>query len=190
MTDIALIVGGGAGMWEQWRTAVDMVAASGARAVYCAVNGAGVDHPDPLHHWVSQHPDNLHHSQWDWARKRRENGHVGGYTVWGTREGDAVDRWIHNWERGSSGMLALDAMLNGVGVDGAILCGIGIDTRPNPYNSKSRDGWKAAQRFWGAWEKHAPKFAKRTRSMSGNTRSLLGSPTLEWVRGLGEARDA
>lgn len=198
MTRIALVVGGGLGMWREWRTAVDMVAASGAQAVYIAVNGAGIEHPDPLHHWASQHIDHLHERPYEWAAKRRVNGLRSDYLRWSISRGGNVDRML-KWKSGSSGWLGVGVGLEGAGCDGVIACGIPLDARPNPYNPRSKDGWGAYARFREPWRRalrgtsRQPiphDFLARFRSCSGWTRQQFGAPSVEWIRGLAELRRA
>lgn len=200
MTRIALIVGGGLGMWREWRVAVDMVAAAGARAVYIAINGAGVEHPDPLHHWASQHIDNLYDGPYHWARGRRANGLGEDYIRWSISKGGNVDRIIKHWKGGSSGWVGVGVGIEGAHCDGAIVSGIPLDPRPNPYNHMSKDGWGAYARFREPWAQIAgtrtrtsstrvirakfPDLKGRIRSTSGWTRQVFGPPSVEWIRGL------
>lgn len=178
---VAIITGGAVGVWKQRALAIDLVAAAGHTAVYCAVNDSGVEHPDPLHHWVSLHENHFEIEPYRWEARRAANGYAPTYTRWSQSPGHRVDRHIQNWKGGSSSLTATDAMLNGVGCDLVILCGCPLDTRLNVFKGKA---WSAAHRFRMSWEKRQHEFRGRVRSLSGWTANLLGVPSIDWLRGL------
>lgn len=174
-----MICGGGEGVWVEREEALDLLAVVGAEPVSLAINEAGIYHPDPLDHWVSLHPDKLVVEPNEWALQRERNGGSPAGTVWSvTRLHSTVDRTVRNWNGGSSGLLATDAAVNGLGLSHVILCGVPIDARPNEFKGEP---WAQFERFQAAWKRAQPKMAGRVRSMSGWTRELLGSPTLDWL---------
>lgn len=183
---VAVITAGPDAAFREHREAVKIIAAAGARAVYIAVNDIGMTHPDPLHHWASVHIDQMVHPDFRWEARRKENGLRCDYLRWSLTAGGQVDRVANTkgFRGGSSGLHAVDVGLNGVGCDGAILCGVRLDASPNPLNRKSRDGWGAFQRFRLSWDKLPDPYRKKITSMSGWTREQFGVPTLGWIASL------
>lgn len=81
--------------------------------------------------------------------------------------------WDSPWHTGGgSAMYATLLGLEGLGFDRIILCGCPLETGDYLYNFE-------ADRIWV--ERARVVFRGRVRSMSGNTRMLLGSPDAEWL---------
>jgi hypothetical protein len=184
---IGVVAGGALGVWEEWERAVEIVVQAGAEPVCIAVNDAGVVHPDPLHHWASVHPDHFTDGAHAWEAKRRASGRRCDYVRWGeSARHENVDRRVRSphMQGGSSGLLAGDVALAGLGLPGVIFAGVGLDARPNPYNPQWQDGWADHMKFRAAWDRMPKATRPRMRSMSGWTRDFLGAPTVEWIQGL------
>ena len=182
---VAVISAAAKGWRAQNSASVRLLAAAGARAVFIGINDVGCVHPDPMPHWASLHIDQLVTPGHEWAKQREANGLTCEYTRWSQTHGGQVDHVAsRQWRGGSSGLLALDVALNNLRCDGAILCGIPLDARPNEMNAMWKRGWGEFKRFRFAWEEKRAEFADRTRSWSGWTRDMLGEPTLEWVHSL------
>lgn len=175
---VAIIAGSGKGVWAERRAALGLLRTVHPQPVYIAVNGAGMEHPDPLHHWVSVHPDHLYEPPWEWETRRRAYGLGLDYTRWGVSRGGNVDRVCKRWKGGSSGLLALAVALDPLGCDAAILCGVPLDDRENEFTAEP---WGEYERFQPAWTRWQHEFGAKARSMSGWTQQLLGRPTREWL---------
>jgi hypothetical protein len=175
---IAIICGGGEGVWDEASEVLELCEAAGVEVVRIAVNDAGITHPDPLDHWASLHPDKLHRAPWEWRAKRAALGLVAAGTVWScTRVPGVVDRIIRAWSGGSSGWLAVGVATAGLGIP-AILCGVPMDERRNEFTGKP---WAKCEDHRYPWTKWRSRYAERTRSMSGWTREQLGHPDVAWL---------
>lgn len=177
MARIGLVHGGAAGVFDESNVALRMLAAAGAKVTYIAVNDCGMVFPGRLHHWGSLHADKFPM----WIAKRRQNGLPMDFTVWSlSTRPECVERSVQKMRGGSSGLHGVDIALHGLGLDGAIACGIPIDERLNEF---SRTTWAPYQRFKAGWEKPdtVAVLEPRFRSMSGWTRQRFGEPTLEWI---------
>ena len=102
------------------------------------------------------------------------------YETVSRKEGEMVDNIFKQREGslcGSSGFYATKFALS-KGYDKIILCGIPIDASGNLYslNEGIHD-----QIYLGKWKGY--NFRNKVRSMSGNTKELLGEPTKEWIIG-------
>lgn len=178
---VAIVYGGGEGVFDQATEARDLVAEVGAEIVTIAINDAGYDPrcPDPLDHWCSLHPAKLVNAEFRWAERRRDAGLSDAYVVWSvSRLHAVVDRVTRRWKGGSSGLLAVDVALR-LDLDRVILCGVPLDGRTNEFRGEP---WKPHERFRPSWVRDAHEFGDRVRSMSGWTAGLLGLPTLDWLK--------
>lgn len=180
---IGLVHGGGRGAMRESNRALCLLADAGAVVRYVCVNDIGAVFPGQLHEWATLHPDKLP----AWEAARAERGHPDVGTRWTVSRSAHVDRLVRTWTGGSSGLLGVDVALNGLGMDGAVLCGVPMDDRPNDYNPQHADGWGQFRRFRSAWLRVPvlEVIRPRVRSMSGWTRELLGAPTEEWVKEMG-----
>jgi hypothetical protein len=149
-----------------------------------ACNDAGTVWPHKLDAWATLHPD-----KWDvWVAKRAEFGHPacetfycnpGGAIKPAVKRLQAEGKNVHfigytfaKTPSGSSGMLALKVALTELNFDRAVLCGIPLTQTAHFFK---RDRWNAAG-FRRAWKLMPLDIKSRTRSMSGWTREVLGSP--------------
>lgn len=154
--------------WSEW---------SGA---WMAVKQAGLYLPVEFAHWAGGHVE-----RWQWYRPlakgaRRAQNH------------DGSDRWIsdcrarvhapaaapmvdHVWGGplgGTSGLFATRVAL-ALGYEEVVLCGIPMDGSGRFYDPPWKQGGNLGT--MAEWERFAPVFNGRVRSMSGRTRELLGS---------------
>jgi hypothetical protein len=81
-------------------------------------------------------------------------------------------------EQGSSGLFALRIALINMGADKAVCCGIPMNNDAHFFDTKA---WPHAHTHWKGWLQSLPEIKDRARSMSGETRKLLGAPTPEWL---------
>lgn len=177
---VAIICGGGWGVWDEASEALGLCEAAGVSVVRIAVNDAGVEHPDPLDHWCTVHPDKLIRAPDEWLERRRANGLSDAGRIWScTRVPHVVTDIIRSWAGGSSGWLATGVAVQGLGLP-AILCGVPMDARRNQFTGKP---WRNYMRHQHPWQKkHVERVRPNVRSMSGWTMELLGAPSVEWLR--------
>jgi len=147
----------------------------------CAVNYAGIMHLDPIQHWVSIHGAEF---EW-WIPKRQERGGNLDFRAYSTcptiPEGDEWWQAPPNERNGTSGMLAVIYM-HRLGYQRIILAGVhlmGLKTDHEGKDDNRPTGYEHHQRSWERW---APEFKQYTRSIAGYTATLLGEPTVEWIR--------
>lgn len=179
---VALVLGGGQGVWDDVAAALDLGEFSGV----VACNDAGAAYPGPLDAVVSLHPE-----KWGyWMEQRRRRGYPMPAQILGhSAARDArrlppcvtgfVDQMFPGQkDTGSSGLLALKTALVDRGFDKAVLCGVPMDPRPHFFDGRA---WTAVQSHWRGWLQALPQIEHRARSMSGRTRELLGAPTEQWL---------
>jgi hypothetical protein len=179
---VALVCGGAAGVWEERREAMRLLAKTPHAPVAVAVNGAGAQHPDPLDHWVTIHPEDFRQGK-GWEHWRRDAGLRDGYTRWSQSRHPHADRILRGWAGGSSGWFAVGVALQGLECAGVILCGIPLDASPNVTDPQWAGGWDEYRAFRYEWTKHSSRkrVDGRVRSWSGWTRDLLGTPDESWL---------
>lgn len=175
---IGLVHGGGQGVYEQSGRALQLLQHVGALVVFIAVNEAGISLPE-LQHWGSLHPNKFGL----WIQHRGDLGHPMEFVRWSVGRTQRVDRVIRTWKGGSSGLHGADIALNGLGLDGVILCGVPMDSSPNQFRGRP---WHQAGVFRAAWQAPdtLPTLKARVRSMAGWTQQLLGLPSPAWLDGL------
>lgn len=174
----ALILGGGAGVWDEVLELENNIYRKQWDGLVVAANDVGCHWPRDLDHWASLHPDKFQ----AWEELRARYGFSQTYEKWG-RKARFGGRTVVPWAGGSSGMLAVQVAQT-VGALRVVLCGIPMTETPHFEESVIHDDrpWKACAGHWRAWEKHIGKMHGWVRSMSGRTLELLGRPTLEWLR--------
>ena len=201
----ALIIGGGANVWEDIEAALDLGEFQGV----VACNDVGCVWPGRLDGWVSLHAAKL--PGWMQARERngltpaaRVAGHLGDgkqYPATNARPRKVREYVDHRFpgqsRSGSSGLFAAKYALEDLGFDRGVLCGIPMEmSQAHFFNSHP---WNGAKSHVAGWLKKPwsppqkgqkaeppiplPAIKGRLRSMSGWTRELLGSPTRKFIAG-------
>jgi hypothetical protein len=190
---IALVLGGAESLWddvERFRRLHGFDFSGWCsdpqqRGLIVATNAAGVHYPGPVDHWVTRHAPYflaLPKGRPGWFAQR-DALHAGPPAItWSIEQlpagGLQVDHIIEPWGA-TSGLLALQVALDELNCDGAVGCGIPMDTRPH----FDRPGeWASALTFQTDWLLHMERIGDRFRSMSGWTRDLHGEPTADWIR--------
>jgi hypothetical protein len=175
----ALVLGGASCVWQDLLTFEQGFDRSWDGLVVAA-NDVGAHWPRDLDHWVTLHSDKFP----SWQDLRAAHGFAAGYRTWCRwyRPDIPVDFRVRPWAGGSSGMLAVQVALEGLGCTHVVLCGVPMTQTPHFAETKERfhSVWIAANAHWRDWEKCRAQFGDRVRSMSGRTRELLGAPSLEW----------
>lgn len=173
----ALVLGGAKCVFEDAAVATSMF---GEPDVVIAVKDIWMTWPH-VDYVVSYHIDRLPRE----LIVRRANGladPICGYTYTGIRIPDGLPFEIKRLDTlgGSSGLMGAQAGIRHA--DRAILAGIPLDpTMPHYHDRKQGKAWTEAKNFRGHWQRTAPAFEGRVRSMSGWTLGLLGMPTKEWL---------
>jgi hypothetical protein len=130
----------------------------------------------PVHAFVTLHSDTAAAT----IQERRARGLSMDFETFCTRPIRGVrTRVIEDW-KGSSGLLAVK-VAKLLGASRIVLAGVPMDARPHFDRAQP---WQFVYSYRSGWEKHLPEYRSITRSMSGWTRNVLGTPTPEW---LGEA---
>lgn len=180
---IALVLGGGACLWDDVKAALELGEFHGA----VACNDAGSAWPGKLHALVSLHADKLPH----WIARRDRAGfprptHILGHE--GARAGNIGGqvttgytefRFPDQDRTGSSGLFALKVALIDLGYDRAVCCGVPMSVAEKHFFDPRP--WRGAISHQKGWEQALPQIKDRARSMSGWTADLLGRPTPEWL---------
>lgn len=171
MAPAALILGGARCLAEDEATARGIF----EPAAIIACNHAARDHPGPLDHWATFHPELFPL----WIAARRKAGHPPAGQLWHARhrQSPLASKPIEPLG-GSSGLLCVKVALD-LGFSRIVLAGVPMLKTECHYDSERH--WIEARQYWPAWERAAPAFAGRVRSMSGWTLKLLGRPSAEWL---------
>ena len=144
-----------------------------------ACNDAGCEWRGRLDAWVSLHAEKMN----EWEAERERRGYAPALKTFAhvnrTDRNDIITRWqMPNVRDGfSSGGFAVKVALMDLKFDRVILCGIPMEVRPHFFGGEP---WTPALNARKPWEKIAPEYRARMRSMSGWTRELLGSPE-DWI---------
>lgn len=167
----ALVVGSGRCVWDDLGAArsVTMV---GWDHVIC-VNDVGMHYPYYVNHWYSNDIQML--PKWMEARRPRHKiDFESDIQVHSCCDGV---KWKWPWPgHGSSSLNAVFTAL-GLGYEKVILCGVPLDDSGHYFDPpwvKTNFARDATVRHWKLL---APKFEGRVRSMSGNSREILGGPS-------------
>lgn len=182
MVTRGLILGGASCIWNDLE-GVERVLGCPWDGVVIATNEAGAHWPGEVDHWVSYHPEYFP----KWKRQREANGHPPtDALLWGRPSKEKwVDRHARHWGGGSSGLLAV-SVASDLNLDRVVLAGVPITQTGHFHDRDDGRPWGHADHHWKQWKevfedgRLSPTWI---RSMSGNTRELLGPPTAAWLRG-------
>lgn len=176
---IAFVIGGAACVWEDLKRARNLCVPD----IVAVVNDMGVDYAGKIDYWVSYHSDRLA----KWADQRKKKGLPPPAQFW---SGLAPVRFAprklrhHTNRGGSSGMLGAYVALDEGQATHVILIGVPINPEMPHYHSHNRNqAWKDGKNYQRHWRQKYDELHGRVKSMSGWTAELLGSPTIEWLRG-------
>ena len=184
---IALVVGCAACVWEDVAQAESLAKYD---AIYC-VKLAGVYWPDKFDVWVTLHPEFMD----AYEAKRRAKRYPGGYEIVGPLDTEhAVEhrgkgriarrtsfRWPGMNSSASSGIFAVKVAVE----DGhnVVLAGVPMDKSEHFSRGKK---WKQVDQFQSGLIAAVPHMRGKVKSVSGQTRDLLGAPTAEWIAQAGQ----
>jgi 2-polyprenyl-3-methyl-5-hydroxy-6-metoxy-1,4-benzoquinol methylase len=180
---MALVLGGGASVWDDVR-AIEAMLGRPWDGFVVAANDIGCHWPRRLDFWATLHPEKLK----KWTEVRRANGYVDGYVTCARQAGKnrGVMRAVQTWPGGgSSGLLAAGPVaVDLLGCTHVVLAGMPMDR--SPYFAESKEhpkgkNWSTADSHWAAWGKNIDRMRDRVKSFGGRTRDLLGAPTREWL---------
>jgi hypothetical protein len=176
---VALVLGGGAGVWADVEAALDLSEVDGV----VACNDVAASWPGRLDAMVSLHAEKLHF----WMARRARSGHPPPDRVF-TKEASgnakvAVEQIHYRFpgqdRTGSSGLFALKVALIDLGFDKAVVCGVPMTEEGRHFFDAT--AWRGALSHRAGWTQALPQIAERARSMSGWTRELLGAPDAAWL---------
>lgn len=180
----ALVLGGAECVWDDVYELEQMVGEPWP-GIIIAVNDIGSHWPRRLDHWCTVHTEFFQM----WKNDRSWRGYNMDFLSWSTklrkREVGIVDRVCGNdWGQASSGYLAV-GVAKEVGCNKVVLCGVPMTVTPHFSEStfhEPKKPWAGAISHWRHWQERADTLHGWVRSMSGNTRELLGAPDLDWLK--------
>ena len=187
--DWGVVLGGAETLWDDLSRLEEIIGGTWP-GVVIAVNDAGVDYPHRVDHWVSYHPEKFLRvcppgDTGEWEARREAAGRNTDYLLWSHRAKHIVDRIIPR-HGGSSGQLAVEVGLDHLGLRRVVLCGVPMERRPHYHDAHDGKPWTGARHHWPWEDEFVDRWRQDLRSMSGNTRSTFGAPTLPWLRGTEE----
>lgn len=138
------------------------------------VNRSVLYYPYFFQHWVSLHVDLARDLQW--VKNKCS------FKTHSNRPGPGIDKiWPMHPFNGDSGLFAVRIAVK-LGYEKIILCGLPLDSRRKIYQVKENGNSFDCTSNIKLWQETArDEFEDRVRSMSGNTREILGEPTKEWI---------
>jgi len=181
---VALVLGGGNTVWDDFSAALDLGEFGGT----VACNDAGVAYPGRLDAWVSLHAMSFK----VWTARRAKQGlpphrklvaHDLSPTERRYAPACVTDYSDHRFpgqvHGGSSGLFALKVALIDLGFDKAVLCGVPMTTEAAHFFDDRP--WTGAGAHKTGWREAMPQIKDRARSMSGWTMEQLGAPDAAWL---------
>lgn len=173
----ALVLGGAACLWDDVEAALSLGEFDGV----VACNDAGAYWRGKLDAWCTLHPNKLGR----WTKERAARGYPPASRLFSHRVEEPHDITVssYHWKpgggsSGSSGLYSTKIALE-LGFERLVLCGIPMTPEPHFFN---RAPWAAYRNFSASWRTLAPRLLPNVKSMSGWTRTLLGSPSESWLR--------
>lgn len=127
----------------------------------------------PVRAFVTLHPDTAEAT----IKQRKRNGYPMGFDTYCVKRVRGVQTNVMEDWAGSSGLFAVQVALS-LGYDRIVLCGVPMDAQPHFDRAEP---WRFVYSYRRGWEKRLGEMQGRVKSMSGWTRTLLGSPTVEWL---------
>ena len=167
---IAFVIGSGHTLWDD-------IDACGPfrveRADVICVNDAGMHFPGPIKHWYSNDIQML--QRWIDARRPRYVRDFGGHV----ESHSCCDGAKHKWPWPGHGTSSLNAVFTalGLGYERVILCGVPLDDNGHYFDPPWVKTNFDREGTLKPWRLLAPKFEGRVKSMSGNSREILGAPS-------------
>jgi hypothetical protein len=176
----ALVLGGADCVWADV-AALEAMLGREWDGVVIAANDIGCHWPRRLDAWCTLHPEKMP----KWLKERSARGHPDGYITW-SRKGGRADRQIKTWGGGASGMLAV-AVAYEMGCERVILAGVPMTRTAHFVESGVHQRgkiWSSASTHLKAWRVPVilARMRGRVKSMSGETRALLGYPDATFLR--------
>lgn len=140
------------------------------------VNRSVLYYPFFFQHWASLHADLIRDLQW--VKNKCS------FKTHSHRPAPGIDKvWPIDAWNGDSGLFAARIAVR-MEYTKIILCGIPLDSRRKIYQIKENGNSFDCTSNLKLWQGTArDEFEGRVKSMSGNTREILGEPTKEWLYG-------
>lgn len=171
---VAIVVGGGARVWDDLHAAERFCSEQRLSPAYFATNDmiAVLDRPMTA---VTLHPENLNR----WMQQRHDNRLTAPDAVYahdGAIHNSHITHHLTDWG-GSVGMFAY-VVARSRGHDRVILCGVPMTTDQQHFVRKQP--WKAATVFMQAWQRRKNEMVPYCRSVSGGlTEEMFGAPVAD-----------
>lgn len=190
MARLILCLGGAHTVWDDFEAAKALCDEAGVEYDVGAVNDAGADYRGHLTLWCSLHPEKLQDQKPRWQRQREQRGLNQDYVMVSHkgRANTRVDKVVGEIWSGASGLYVVQVAIITMGYDRAVVCGVPMTEEGHYFDNAA---WTACTRYWRGWREavEQPELVGRVRSMSGRTADLVGTPTLDWLRGQETAAD-
>lgn len=168
---VAVVIGGGAAVWEEIALTEALLAGGGAR--WFVTNDMIPLFPGPCTA-ISLHPQKLK----GWLDVRAVAGHPKPDQVWSHVKHASATHHTEDW-RGSSGLFAVKVARH-LGFEKIILCGVPMDPKAG-HVLRGPGPWRAAEQFMGGWRQRREEIAPYVRSWSGWTAETFGQPDLAFL---------
>jgi hypothetical protein len=139
------------------------------------INYTALYYPYFFQHWISYHPEIF-----DTLRKYVK-GSPKTWAPYKTEKTDSVVRF--EGFKGTDGGLYATLIGLATGHEKIILCGIPLDNSRKFYDPYGAACQFSSDNIQQEWQKHLNDLKDKVRSMSGNTKQMLGEPTKEWING-------
>lgn len=178
MQPIALCLGGGAGVWDEYRDASALLAGCGRAAVAATAllvcnDMIGV-FPGAIDHAVTLHPIKMAR----WLAERERAGRPAPARTWSHRPFAGIDCHTPEWAHGSSGLF-LVKIARELGFERIILAGIPMSAEHGHFLRNKR--WDSCIDFRRRWDSHVDTLRPYVRSLSGWTLQQFGAPDRAWL---------
>lgn len=176
---VGIVIGGAIDVWNEYDRTIELLNEAQLEYNTFVTNDSIPLFPDYLDVAVSLHPNKLP----IWAQARNKLGrNVPDFVVSIRRDlCTLVTHYCADWG-GSSGLYSVRVALELFGCTRVILCGVPMEINRGHIIRGPKYHWPAVQ-FRNNWKVHQSEYSHMTRSWSGWTMKLLGTPTLEWLMG-------
>jgi len=178
MADTLIALGGAHNVWDDFAEAKALCEQAGVDYDVGATNDAGAAYSGYLTLWCSLHPEKMQRWQKQRANKKLNSDYV--VVCHKERANTRIDRAVPEVWSGASGLFICQVAAITFKYARIIVCGVPMTEEGHFFDSTP---WRHSSKYWKGWREAVdqPELYNRVRSMSGNTRQLVGPPDTEWL---------